>query len=99
MSTTIAVSTDGGCNVMDLPKLITPAFAKRIQERAPDVTLRQYNVLAYITAYYEQEGVPPTLTEICEAHGWASLNAAQTHCKALEKRGLLRKTKRGYLPT
>jgi SOS-response transcriptional repressor LexA len=46
-------------------------------------TRRQLDVLAYIFAHQQKNGVPPTVREICRHFGWSSENAAMGHLRAL----------------
>jgi repressor LexA len=53
------------------------------------LTPRQQEILDYIRNHQETLGVPPTRAEIARAFGFASVNAAEDHVKALAKKGLL----------
>lgn len=53
------------------------------------LTPRQQEILDYIRSHQETLGVPPTRAEIARAFGFASVNAAEDHVKALAKKGLL----------
>ena len=53
------------------------------------LTPRQQEILDYIRNHQETLGVPPTRAEIARAFGFASINAAEDHVKALAKKGLL----------
>jgi repressor LexA len=46
-------------------------------------TRRQLDVLAYMFAHQQKNGVPPTVREICRHFGWSSENAAMCHLRAL----------------
>lgn len=60
-------------------------------------TDKQQAVLEYVRSFVMQNGYSPTMKEISTHFGWWP-NAAMVHCQLLEKKGLLRKTPRGYLP-
>lgn len=53
------------------------------------LTSRQQEILDYIRNHQETLGVPPTRAEIARAFGFASVNAAEDHVRALAKKGLL----------
>lgn len=55
------------------------------------LSLRQQEVLAYIGEYLDRLGFPPTIAEMQEAFGFASPNAIQTHLRALETKGYIRR--------
>ena len=52
------------------------------------LTERQRKVLDFVQGYVDGHGFPPTLREIGDAVGIASLNAVRGHLAALEKKGL-----------
>jgi len=54
-----------------------------------DLTPRQREILALIRKFMERSGFPPTRADICEAMGFASPNAAETHLRALERKGAI----------
>lgn len=56
-------------------------------------TLAQLQVLAVIRAYTLGKGYPPTLREIGARLGIASTNGVNDHLRALERRGLLTRTR------
>lgn len=58
------------------------------------LTRKQLEILNMIAAFDAQFGRPPTRKEIADHFGFASWNAAQCHVKALEKKGVLTRTKR-----
>lgn len=65
-------------------------------------TLRQIEVLRNIQASRERRGYSPTLRELCEELGIRSLNGINDHLKALERKGLVtrsRTTARSLIPT
>ena len=45
-----------------------------------------------IEAHLERTGFPPTRAEICTAMGFSSPNAAETHLRALERKGVIEMT-------
>ena len=50
------------------------------------LTKRQLEVLDLIHASIDENGMPPTRSEIANNLGFKSLNAAEDHLKALEKK-------------
>lgn len=54
-----------------------------------ELTTRQTEVLAFIRRHTRTHGRPPTRAEIVDAFGFASPNAAQSHLRALERRGAI----------
>ena len=64
------------------------------------LTKRQNEILGFIADTIDQEGIPPTRAEICEAFGFRSPNAAEAHLKALQNKGAIainRGTSRGLV--
>lgn len=55
------------------------------------LSLRQQEVLAYIGECLDRLGFPSTIAELQEAFGFASPNAIQTHLRALETKGYIRR--------
>lgn len=53
------------------------------------LTPRQQEILDFIRNTRDVLGAPPTRTEICNAFGFASPNAAEEHLKALAKKGAI----------
>ncbi len=53
------------------------------------LTARQQQILDWIRQHMEQEGVPPTRAELCEAMGFRSPNAAEDHLRALARKGAI----------
>lgn len=51
-----------------------------------DLTARQTDILNFIRQTISQQQVAPTLTEIADAMGFRSINAAKQHVLALEKK-------------
>lgn len=57
--------------------------------RADGLTARQREVLDFIERCVQAHGAPPTRAEIAQAFGFRSPNAAQTHLRALQRKGVL----------
>jgi repressor LexA len=53
------------------------------------LTARQGEILEFIRATLVDSGAPPTREEIARAFGFRSLNAAEQHLQALQKKGLI----------
>ena len=53
------------------------------------LTERQNESLRFIAKHIEDTGFPPTRLDICSALGFKSPNAAETHLKALAKKGAI----------
>jgi len=56
------------------------------------LTARQIEILRMIETHVEDSGFPPTRAEICAAMGFSSPNAAETHLRALERKGVIEMT-------
>ena len=56
------------------------------------LTPRQAQILKLIAEYTENSGYPPTRSEICEAMGFKSPNAAEEHLRALARKGVIEMT-------
>ncbi len=54
-----------------------------------DLTPRQREVLNFMLAWNDQNGIPPSFREIGESLGIRSTNGVSDHVKALEKKGYL----------
>src|SRR4030095_4173405 len=50
---------------------------------------RQAEILKLIEQYTEKSGFPPTRSEICEAMGFKSPNAAEEHLRALARNAVI----------
>lgn len=61
-------------------------------ENQKPLTSRQIEILRLIEAHVEESGFPPTRAEICSAMGFSSPNAAETHLRALERKGVIEMT-------
>src|SRR5215213_7362714 len=57
-----------------------------------DLTPRQAEILRLIERYTAKAGFPPTRSDICEAMGFRSPNAAEEHLKALARKGAIEMT-------
>jgi repressor LexA len=71
------------------PRLAPAADDHRAARAERQLTDRQQEVLAYVSACIEQRGYPPTLREIGEHMGISSTNGVNDHLKALERKGYL----------
>lgn len=63
---------------------------------------RQREILAFIVDRIRDDGMPPTRAEINAHFGFSSPNAAQSHLRALERKGAIRlnpRLARGIVPT
>ena len=54
------------------------------------LTKRQNQILTYISDHIDNSGFPPTRNELSEYFGFRSPNAAESHLRALEKKGVIR---------
>jgi len=54
------------------------------------LTLKQKQVLDFITAYCDENGYPPTVRELCAQFGLKSPNTAHFHLKGLQDKGYIR---------
>jgi repressor LexA len=54
-----------------------------------DLTARQAEIFEFIKDHIEETGFPPTRAEIADTFGFRSVNAAEDHLKALERKGVL----------
>ena len=64
-------------------------------------TERQREIHAFMCAYQDEHGAPPTLREIAKHIGASSANAATDHVRSLERRGMVRHRPgqtRGWIP-
>ncbi len=57
-----------------------------------ELTRRQTEILNLIRRQIEKNGLPPTRMEICEVLGFSSPNAAESHLRALERKGVIEMT-------
>lgn len=65
---------------------------ENLTENHKPLTPRQVEILRLIEAHVEDSGFPPTRAEICSAMGFSSPNAAETHLRALERKGVIEMT-------
>lgn len=61
-------------------------------DKHQQLTSRQIEILRMIEVHVEESGFPPTRAEICSAMGFSSPNAAETHLRALERKGAIEMT-------
>ena len=54
-----------------------------------ELTSQQKKVLQCIEFYIKKTGFPPTRANICNELGFKSPNAAESHLRALEKKGFI----------
>ena len=54
-----------------------------------ELTIQQKKVLQCIKFYIKKTGFPPTRADICRELGFKSPNAAESHLRALEKKGYI----------
>jgi repressor LexA len=54
-----------------------------------ELTSRQAEILDLIRRFTEDAGFPPTRAEIADALGFRSVNAAEDHLRALERKGVI----------
>ena len=53
------------------------------------LTPRQSEILSFLQEFIEQSGMPPTRAEIARALGFKSVNAAEEHLRALQRKGVI----------
>jgi len=58
----------------------------------PELTPRQREILDLIRERIEHEGMPPTRAEIARVLGFRSANAAESHLRALARKGVIELT-------
>jgi repressor LexA len=54
------------------------------------LTTRQKEILTFISDHIDSEGFPPTRNEVSKHFGFRSPNAAESHLRALEHKGVIR---------
>ncbi|NNC64981.1 MAG: repressor LexA, partial [Gammaproteobacteria bacterium] len=54
-----------------------------------DLTPRQQQILSLIQVVMRETGMPPTRAEIAREIGFRSVNAAEEHLRALERKGAI----------
>jgi repressor LexA len=57
-----------------------------------ELTKRQEEILEFIITHVEKSGFPPTISEIQKEFNFKSPNAVQDHIKAIERKGLIRRS-------
>ncbi len=57
-----------------------------------ELTNRQEQILEFIKTHIEKSGFPPTISEIQKEFSFKSPNAVQDHIKAIERKGLIRRS-------
>ena len=57
-----------------------------------ELTHRQQEIINLIRRQIEKTGLPPTRADICAAFGFKSPNAAESHLRALEAKGVIEMT-------
>lgn len=58
------------------------------------LTNRQREILIYISEHIDNNGFPPTRAELCTHFGFSSPNAAESHLRALAKKGVIQLERR-----
>ncbi|PSQ92966.1 MAG: LexA repressor [Proteobacteria bacterium SW_6_67_9] len=58
-----------------------------------DLTERQHEIVELIRDHLETHGCPPTRAEIARSLGFRSANAAETHLRALARKGVIELTR------
>lgn len=53
------------------------------------LTPRQSEILAFLQDFIDESGMPPTRAEIARALGFRSINAAEEHLRALQRKGVI----------
>src|SRR3954447_9792829 len=78
-----------------MPVILAPRGAKQpslilyIMPVMEPLTDRQAEILRLVRELTEVSGYPPTRAEIAERMGFRSVNAAEQHLRALEKKGAI----------
>jgi repressor LexA len=52
-----------------------------------ELTARQSEILDFIQSFVTETGMPPTRAEIARKLGFRSVNAAEEHLRALQRKG------------
>lgn len=66
-------------------------------DQRPPLTHIQSQVLAYMATFLQLNDQLPPMSAVAKAFGWASINAANEHARALEKKGYLARNELGHL--
>ena len=53
------------------------------------LTTRQSEILLFIQNFIDEKGMPPTRAEIARNLGFRSVNAAEEHLRALQRKGVI----------
>lgn len=53
------------------------------------LTTRQSEILSFLQAFIDETGMPPTRAEIARELGFRSVNAAEEHLRALQRKGVI----------
>jgi len=53
------------------------------------LTTRQNEILTFVQEFMDEAGMPPTRAEIARALGFRSVNAAEEHLRALQRKGAI----------
>lgn len=53
------------------------------------LTARQSEILSFVQEFIDEAGMPPTRAEIARALGFRSVNAAEEHLRALQRKGVI----------
>jgi repressor LexA len=53
------------------------------------LTSRQAEILSFLQDFIEESGMPPTRAEIARKRGFRSVNAAEEHLRALQRKGVI----------
>jgi len=53
------------------------------------LTARQNEILVFVQEFIDEAGMPPTRAEIARALGFRSVNAAEEHLRALQRKGVI----------
>lgn len=71
-------------------KSVIVAEAELREAPTSELTLLQHEVLTFVCAFRETHQMPPTRVEIARHFNWASANTAETHLRAIERKGFIR---------
>lgn len=55
----------------------------------PRLTDRQEQVLAFIAAYIDKEGVSPSMRKVGRRFGWSGINSVATHYRFIRAKGYI----------
>jgi repressor LexA len=74
---------------MDTPYIFT-VYKKAADMTKKPLTNRQKEILTFISDHIDSEGFPPTRNDLSKHFGFRSPNAAESHLRALEHKGVIR---------